>query len=468
MSEIHTPIDSTALLELHQKRIELVRQCANESSQAEFERKWLSVLNRCAQWFSSMPLTPELHREPGGAFRATVESTFYAMRLAGGQKFAADLTSEKRRRLEPQYNYAVFLAAACSSLDEPCRHFEFTRLADRMVWSPAAHGGFGNWIGGGDYSIERRTAPLKNERMRTAMFAQTVITPELLAGLDTAVLADLFGAINPERSPQGFEALVHKVVRQAMDVAVDFERKAQRGVFAPVKFDVPSAVHVALELQPQAVAAGASLAPSTTATEPEAETAPHSSAPPDTAKAGTPPPRSIGEAAQRELEGLTGGVSDVAAPGTEQHLGTAPKFSQTLLDALERSEALTATGGVFEARSDAAKPAAVDPSKAIAPVQRSRRVGPTDKELDELFGPGSVMMREFFRALADDVATGKAKVVWEEKGLTVQKRLIGAYGMTSDALVEQLRKRSLLMRAHGNDICIVERAGRVIMERPTP
>jgi conjugal transfer pilus assembly protein TraI len=76
------------------------------------------------------------------------------------------------------------------------------------------------------------------------------------------------------------------------------------------------------------------------------------------------------------------------------------------------------------------------------------------------------MMREFFRALADDVAAGKAKVAWGEQGLTVQKRLIGAYGLTSDTLVEQLRKRSLLMRAAGNDICIVERAGRLIMERP--
>ena len=52
------------------------------------------------------------------------------------------------------------------------------------------------------------------------------------------------------------------------------------------------------------------------------------------------------------------------------------------------------------------------------------------------------MMREFFKALAGDVASGKAKVAWEEKGLAVQKRLVGAYGMTSDTLVEQLRKRS--------------------------
>src|ERR1700760_2626435 len=131
MTVSHRPAVVNDLLNAPAKRIEHVRECADESTEAEFERKWLSVLRRCAAWFSSMPLTPELHAEPGGAFRATIEATFYAMRLAVWQKFAADLTSEKRRRLEPQYIYAVFLAAACSLLDEPCRHFEFVRASDK-------------------------------------------------------------------------------------------------------------------------------------------------------------------------------------------------------------------------------------------------------------------------------------------------------------------------------------------------
>ncbi|WP_454829678.1 TraI domain-containing protein [Paraburkholderia xenovorans] len=449
MTASHRPALASDLLIMHAKRIELVRQCANESTEAEFERKWLSVLRRCAAWFSSMPLTPELHAEPGGAFRATIESTFYAMRLAGGQKFAADMTSDKRRRLEPQYIYAVFLAAACSSLDEPCRHFEMVRVADHTPWSPAAHGAFGNWIGDGDYVVQRRPAPLKSERMRTAMFAQTVITPELLSGLDNAVLADLFGAINPEKTPQGFEALVHKVVRQAMDVAVEFERKAQRGVFAPVKFDVPSAVHVALELQPQVtpVAAakdqgGAAVAPSASAAEvATSHVAQPAASPPAPATASVPG----------------------AVPG-------GPELSQSLLDALERSEAQAATAaatGPVEPAVTAAP--AVDPSRMAGgtpSAARQTRSGPTEEELTEILGPGSAMLREFFRALAGDVAAGKAKVTWEEKGLAVQKRLIGGYGITSDTLVEQLRKRTLLLRAAGNDICIVERAGRLIMERP--
>jgi conjugal transfer pilus assembly protein TraI len=107
----------------------------------------------------------------------------------------------------------------------------------------------------------------------------------------------------------------------------------------------------------------------------------------------------------------------------------------------------------------------VDPSK-LGAATRTTSSSISDQDLNDVLGPGAAMMREFFRALADDVAAGKAKVTWEEKGLTVQKRLIGAYGMTSDTLVEQLRKRSLLLRVQGTEICMVERAGRLIMERP--
>jgi conjugal transfer pilus assembly protein TraI len=287
--------------------------------------------------------------------------------------------------------------------------------------------------------------------MRTAMFAQTVITPELLSGFDTTVLDDLFNAINPERSPQGFEPLVHKVVRQAMDVAVDFERKAQRAVFAPVKYDVPSAVHVALALEPQFVATPA----------------------PETVNASAGPGRPSAAAAsapQADVAAQNDAVVGATAASEQQASASAPKFSQSLLDALERSEAQAAGAAAAEPSTGpsapASRPAPVDPAAARPARSSASRVGPTDEELTELLGPGAAMLKEFFKALAGDVATGKAEVTWEEKGLAVKKRLVGGYGITSDTLVEQLKKRSLLMRAHGNDICIVERAGRLIVERP--
>src|SRR5258708_31896658 len=140
MTALHSPIDTANLMEDHRRRVDLTAQCANEASKAEFERKWLTVLRRCADWFSSMPLTPDIYREPGGAFRCTVETAFYAMRLAGGQKFGTNLPSEKRRRIEPQYNYAVFLAAVCSRLDEPYRHFTVQAQSDRSARNPSVNG----------------------------------------------------------------------------------------------------------------------------------------------------------------------------------------------------------------------------------------------------------------------------------------------------------------------------------------
>ena len=247
---IHTSMDAHALLAQYQRRVDLISQCANEAGRSDFERKWLSVLRGCAAWFSSLPLQPELYRESGGAFRCTVETAFYAMRLAGGQKFGTNLPSEKRRRIEPQYNYAVFIAAVCSRLDEPYRYFVIEREKDRQPWNPSVHGAVGPWLAGSSYLVSRREQPLRLERMRTGMLAQMLVGSELLSGLDAEVLSEMFGAINPDMQPIGAESLLHKVVRQGVGTADEFDRKAQRAVFAPVEFDVPSAVHVAAELEP--------------------------------------------------------------------------------------------------------------------------------------------------------------------------------------------------------------------------
>lgn len=76
------------------------------------------------------------------------------------------------------------------------------------------------------------------------------------------------------------------------------------------------------------------------------------------------------------------------------------------------------------------------------------------------------MIREFFRALGEDVAAGKAKVNWTDKGLAVPKRLVGSYGVASDTLVEHLRRRGLLVSNVLAEIVFAPRAGELILERP--
>ncbi|HDR8919699.1 TPA: TraI domain-containing protein [Burkholderia vietnamiensis] len=413
---LHAPIAADTLLERAARRIELLEQTANESTKAEFARKWLALAERCAEWFSSMPLSPELYREPGGAFRCTIETAFYAMRLAGGQKFGTNLPSEKRRRIEPQYNYGVFLAAICSRLDEPYRHFEIVRDADMQVWSPPVHGAVGPWLGASPYRVVRRAIPLPVERMRTGMLAQQLIGSELLAGLDVEVLAEVFGAINPNPSPMDVESLTHKVVRQAISTAAEFDRKAQRAVFEPVQFEVPSAIHVAAQLEP--VQAPAPSAP---------QSAPTPTPTPTQPPAPTPVP-------------------------AEPALATSPEVRP-------------------DAASDRPPAAPMNPGAASSrPPTENRTTGsaePAQQAFEEVLKGAPRMIVELFRALRQDVQAGKAKVQWSNMGLVLPKRLVGSYGVASDTLIEHLRKRSLLLGNEPTEITIAPRAGELILERTT-
>ncbi|NUE08356.1 type VI secretion protein, partial [Escherichia coli] len=79
---------------------------------------------------------------------------------------------------------------------------------------------------------------------------------------------------------------------------------------------------------------------------------------------------------------------------------------------------------------------------------------PTVKQEDpfaEILRSASTLMREFFRALVQDVESGKVAVHWAEKGLVLQKRILGSYGIASETLVDNLRKLNLLASSQGAD-----------------
>lgn len=391
--------DPTAMLASMAKRVDLIRQSANEQTRSEFARKWTTVLENCGGWFSSLPLAPDLYREPGGAFRATIETAFYAMRLAGGQKFGANLPSERRRKLEPQYVYALFLAAACSKLDEPYRHFQVLRERDGAEWQPISHGPMSAWLNGSRYELRRRPTALAIERMRTGMLTQIVVGPELLSELEPEVQAELFGAINPSMQPQPNEGMIHKVLRKAVTVAVDFDRKAQAAQFAPIDVDVPPASAVAA----QVAGNGEGAAPA--ATNPGAS--------------------------------MVGEMNAVASQST------------VVLDGV------------------AASPGAQTPPTLPSDEATSTVTGLDGAALDELLRGAPDMIKDFFRALHEDAASGKAKLVWSEKGLVLPKRLIGGYGVSSETLIDHLRKRSLVVGNSASEVVLAPKAGTLILVQPS-
>ncbi|SDD56983.1 conjugal transfer pilus assembly protein TraI [Cupriavidus sp. YR651] len=405
----HQPLNVAESMRAHSSRVDLIRQYANESDRSIFDAKWLGVVESCASWFSSMPLRPLEHAEPGGAFRATVEAAYFAMRLSGAQKFAADQPSERRRLLEPQYLYALFLAACCSRLDEPCRHFRFHRDSDGNEWIPAAHGAFGAWLGNATYTVTRREEAAPVERMRTALLAREILGAERLAQFDSVVLTDLFGAINPDPRPSGLETLLHKVARQAIDTVTQFEVKARRAAFAPDSTAPPSATALSDSMAPSSGASGSAVpAPASTVSQ-----------------------QAVGAS---EAAPAAASASSPAAPPTSASTGV---------------------------ESEIARPAVVqlDPNRPV------RQEPPKDPFAEALAGTSN-LMRDFFRALAQDVAAGKAKVSWVDGKLAIGKRMIGNYGIASETLIENLRKFNLLYKVVGQDILLVEKVSVLVAERP--
>lgn len=406
-AHIHHPLSSAELLSAHESRIALIRQYANEISAEAFAAKWLSILGRCAEWFSSMPLRSTEHAEPGGAFRATIEAAYFAMRLSGAQKFGADLPSERRRTLEPQYLYALFLAACCSRLDEPCRHFQFHRDSDGAEWVPAAHGAFGAWLGASTYRVSRREAVQPLERMRTALLAREILGSDRLSAFDNQVLTDLFGSINPDPRPTGLESLLHKVVRQSIDTLTQFEIKARRAEFAADTTPAPNAELLAKAANPSASLPAAPSAPA---------------------------PTPLGNASGD-------------APAPDESGGNAPAGVGASLAPSSEAPASRDVVQLDGARSLRKEPAADDPFKALAGT--------------------SNLMREFFKALAQDVAAGKAKVSRVDGKVAISKRMLGNYGLASDTLVEHLRKGKHLYKTDGQNILLVDEVGSLIAPEAT-
>lgn len=461
--------DAAALIEQHQRRIDLITQCANEPNRGEFERKWLSVLRGCAAWFSTLPLSPQLYHDVGGAFRCTVETAFFAMRLASGRKFGTNLPSAQRRRIEPQYNYAVFLCATCSRLDEPYRYFQILRDTDRVEWNPSVHGALEPWLGNAHYRIVVRPVPLPVERMRTGMLAQVLIGSQLLAGLDGDVLAETFGAINPVPHPQGIETLLHKVVREAVNVADESDRKAQRGVFAPVSYTVPSAVQVAAELQPVVAPAPTPASPSPSPSPSAATSVPQGAPEAPAAQAATVegPSASLSPSdaavTPTPMQAAEGASQDRSASPSSEHMAASSPAAR----AQSLHEAIGITPGPDPvATAPEQKP--VDPTgmRATPRAADTREKPEAPAGFDDVLKGLPNSVRELFVALREDVVAGSAKVEWNDKGLVIGKRLIGSYGLASSTLVEHMRKRSLMVADGSTDITLAPRAGQLILERP--
>lgn len=82
-----------------------------------FESEILAPARRYAAFVNTLPATPDNHfSEPGGLLRLGLEIAFQALQETDAQLFAGRATISERRRLEPRWRLATFIAGMCCEL----------------------------------------------------------------------------------------------------------------------------------------------------------------------------------------------------------------------------------------------------------------------------------------------------------------------------------------------------------------
>lgn len=112
----------------------------------DFAHYYLSVIDRLAQNILLLPASEtETHPGPGGLFRLSLEMAFYTAQAAEGVIFTGRATAEDRRREEPRWRYAAFLAGLCCELHRSVAGMSVVDT-NGTVW-PAFSVPLAQWLG---------------------------------------------------------------------------------------------------------------------------------------------------------------------------------------------------------------------------------------------------------------------------------------------------------------------------------
>lgn len=223
-----------SLLALNVKKLELIEFAC----EGDYAKEYLPLIKSLAKWFNGLPLNQDIYDEPGGAFRCAIESCYFVMRQAKSTMFTSELTSDKRRDLEPQYKYAAFLAALTSWVDEPFRHFDVA--LENGNFNPVHGIDLTTALGkASEFNLINREVLPPSSR-RTVAFANKILI-EPMKRLNPIVQDALYNSINADRRPSASEIVLQRVVRKGLDQAEDLERRDKKLKHEPSNRDVSSA-----------------------------------------------------------------------------------------------------------------------------------------------------------------------------------------------------------------------------------
>jgi conjugal transfer pilus assembly protein TraI len=110
------PIGLDQLMDPHRELLARIRLCYG-SDPASFETEVLALVRRYAALVHLLPATPASYfSAPGGLFRMSLETAFYALQGTDAHIFSGRATIAVRRHLEPRWRLATFIAGLCAEI----------------------------------------------------------------------------------------------------------------------------------------------------------------------------------------------------------------------------------------------------------------------------------------------------------------------------------------------------------------
>lgn len=180
--------------------------------------KYAAPLRSIEAWVVNLPAAQSYYAEEGGAVAYALVTATNAARIASSSIFAPTAPNEQRASLQPQYEYAAFLAGLSCVLAFPSREVRVNAPG-----KPAWHcllGPLRSYLAVGDsYSVTwfpRASASRVPSTSHGAWVSAIAISPFAQLYLsDQDVAREFVSAIMPDAQPTAGESLLVQIVRRA-------------------------------------------------------------------------------------------------------------------------------------------------------------------------------------------------------------------------------------------------------------
>ncbi|WP_172600139.1 MobH family relaxase [Sulfuricystis multivorans] len=234
------------LLETQAELIERIADTAI-ALPAQFERYYLSAIERFARFAHLLPASQSHHhRGAGGLLRHSLEVGLWALQSADKVLLDAAKTPSQRREMEPRWQFAVFVAALCHDAGKPVTDLTVANRDRSAVWKPIKEDLY-DWATRNRidaYFLDWREGRSRQHTVLSNLIADRIIGAEALEWIEeggTELIVWLMESLNCNPSPTN---LIHDLVIKADQTSVERDLKTLGVAMAGYDLGVPVERHL--------------------------------------------------------------------------------------------------------------------------------------------------------------------------------------------------------------------------------